>query len=90
MAGIQRKLAAKQNTAGLAKRGSHPELKMLPLFPVLLTPLLSELGMGGGGLADAIYTNSCKGRGEQRGTFLLLAIKGKNKSGTMKIKENKQ
>lgn len=34
--------------------------------------------------------NSCKRGKKQKGTFLLLVIKGKNKRGTMKIKENKQ
>lgn len=48
-----------------------------------------EGGEGRVGLAAAFQTNSCK-VGECRGTFLLLVIKGKNKRGIMKMKENKQ
>ena len=39
---------------------------------------------------DTYLTFFPQGRNVLKGTFLLLVIKGKNKRGTMKIKENKQ
>lgn len=58
-------------------------------FWALLCVCWGTEGEGRVGLAAAFQTNSCK-VGERRGTFLLLVIKGKNKRGIMKIKENKQ
>lgn len=86
--------------------GCHTEgcrigkMRLLPWTKnVFLISLLANFSpfwvLGGWGQSSGCYSNQqLQGVGVEKdkwkGTFLLLIIKGKNKRGTMKIKENKQ